>query len=96
MGDLDFDSWYLAERPKVVASIAAITGRPSLAEEAADEAFTRAVERWRRVSQMESPGGWVHRTALNVARRRFSRSLTERRLPAQGTPQSHSLMQQRG
>lgn len=29
---------------------------------------------------MESPGGWVHRTALNVARRRLRRERIERSL----------------
>lgn len=75
-----FDDWYRQERPKVVASIAAITGRPSLASDVADEAFTRAVERWSRVGSMASPGGWVNRTALNVARRRLRRDGHERRL----------------
>jgi len=80
MEGLDFDHWYRQERPKVVASIAAITGRPSLAPDVADEAFTRAVERWSRVGAMTSPAGWVHRTALNVARRRLRRAGHERRL----------------
>lgn len=80
MRELEFDEWYRAERPRVVASITAITGRPSIATEVADEAFTRAVERWRRVSAMESPAGWVHRTALNVARRRLRRERMEGRL----------------
>lgn len=80
MPPIDFDAWYRRERPRVVASVAAITGHPSLAVEAADEAFTRAFERWRSVSAMQSPGGWVHRTALNVARRRLRRSGQERRL----------------
>lgn len=91
VGDMDFDDWYRAERPKVEAAVAAITGRPSIAPEATDEAFTRAVERWRRVSSMESPGGWVHRTALNIARRRLRRERIERSLlrkVAAGTPVS--------
>lgn len=80
MAQLEFDTWYRSERPKVVASVAAITARPSLAAEAADEAFTRAVERWPRVGGMASPGGWVHRTALNVARRKLRREGQEGRL----------------
>jgi RNA polymerase sigma-70 factor (ECF subfamily) len=78
--ELDFETWYMREHPRVVSAVAAITGRPTLAGEAADEAFTRACERWDRVRAMGSPGGWVHRTALNVARRRLRRSEHERRL----------------
>ncbi len=80
MAQLDFDTWYRDERPKVVASVTAITGRASLASEAADEAFTRAFERWQRVAAMVSPGGWVNRTALNVAHRRLRRERQEGRL----------------
>ncbi|MGI8756738.1 MAG: sigma factor [Acidimicrobiales bacterium] len=72
-----FDDWYREERPKVVASVTAITGRSTIASDSADEAFTRAVERWRRVSQMSSPAGWVHQTALNVARRTLRREAHE-------------------
>lgn len=77
---LEFDAWYRAERPKVLAALTAITGSEAVASEATDEAFTRAVERWNRVRSMESPGGWVNRTALNVARRRLRREGHERRL----------------
>jgi RNA polymerase sigma factor (sigma-70 family) len=78
--ELDFESWYLREHPRVVSAVAAITGRASVAGEAADEAFTRACERWDRVRAMASPGGWAHSTALNVARRRLRRTEHERRL----------------
>ena len=80
MEDPDFEAWYLREHPRVVSMVAAITGRPSVAADAADEAFTRACERWERVRGMGSAGGWVHRTALNVARRRLRRIDHERRL----------------
>lgn len=80
MDDGGFDEFYRDLRPRVVASVAAITGRPSLAPDCADEAFTRAYERWDRVRAMESPAGWVHATALNEARRRLRRAAHERRL----------------
>ncbi|QYG94675.1 sigma-70 family RNA polymerase sigma factor [Iamia sp. SCSIO 61187] len=78
--DEAFDDWYLREHPRVVSTVAAITGRPSIAAECADEAFTRACERWPRVRAMASPGGWVTTVALNDARRRLRRSGHERRL----------------
>lgn len=86
MDELTFETWYLREHPRVVSAVAAITGRPTLAGEAADEAFTRAYERWERVRAMDSPGGWVHRTALNEARRRLRRSDQERRLLRRFSP----------
>jgi RNA polymerase sigma-70 factor (ECF subfamily) len=43
---------------------------PLLAEEAAQEAFTRAYTRWERVRSMERPAGWTYVVAVRVARRR--------------------------
>ncbi len=73
VADDGFEAWYRREHPRVVAALAAITGRPELAADAADEAFARACARWRRVGRTASPAGWVHTTALRVARRRVAR-----------------------
>ncbi len=43
------------------------------------EAFARAYARWRRVSAMRSPEGWVVRVAVNQVRGGFRRRATERR-----------------
>ena len=42
-------------------------GDPHLAREATDEAMARACARWRRVSELDNPGGWVYRVGLNWA-----------------------------
>jgi RNA polymerase sigma-70 factor (ECF subfamily) len=76
----DFEVWYLREHGRVVSTVAAVTGRPSIAGDCADEAFTRACERWASVREMASPGGWVTTVALNEARRRLRRAGHERRL----------------
>ena len=94
----DFDAWYEREHPRVVSTVVAVTGRTSIAAEVADEAFTRACERWNRVRAMDSPGGWVTATALNEARRRLRRAGHERRLliwvaataPAEAAPPAWS------
>lgn len=80
MDDATFRTWYETEHPRVVSALTAITGQPSVAREATDEAFVRAYERWGRISVMASPGGWVYRTALNVARRHLRRRGHEQRL----------------
>ena len=74
-----FETWYLREHPKVVAALTWVAGDADLAADAADEAFVRAYADWRRVGQMASPAGWVHRVALNVVRRRTRRAAFERR-----------------
>ncbi len=73
-----FEVWYRREHPRLVTLLAASTGDVTLATEAADEALARAFERWRRVSQMETPAGWTYRVALNIVRRRARKHALER------------------
>jgi DNA-directed RNA polymerase specialized sigma24 family protein len=78
--ELDFERWYLREHPRVLAACAALAGNIDAANDAADEAFVRALERWPLVSQMASPGGWVQVVALNQLRRVLRRRRRERLL----------------
>lgn len=82
-----FEAWYQRNHPLVLSSLTVIAGSIDVASEATDEAFARACERWERVGEMDSSGGWVYQTGLNVLRRRRRRSHTELRLlgRAQGT-----------
>lgn len=65
--------------PRLVGSLALFCGDRMLAEEFAQEALTRAIERWTRVSMMASPEAWTYRTAFNLARSSFRRSAVARR-----------------
>ena len=76
---LDFDEWYRAEWPRLVASLAMACGDRELARELASEAFARALARWPRVGGMESPGGWTYRVAVNLLRSRDGRNKAEQR-----------------
>jgi RNA polymerase sigma factor (sigma-70 family) len=75
-----FESWYRAEHPRMLAALAVVARDPDLAQEVVAEAFARAFQRWDRVGEMDSPGGWTYRVALNVLRRRARRAALERRL----------------
>src|SRR5688572_31610499 len=81
-GCAGFEEWYRREHPRLVASLLLVAGDLDLAQDAADEAFARALARWDRVSRMESTNGWTYRVALNVFRRRARRDAIERRLLA--------------
>jgi len=59
--------------------LALSTGDIELAVEGVDEACSRALERWKRISAMESPTGWVYRVAINHARRVARRRSMEQR-----------------
>jgi RNA polymerase sigma factor (sigma-70 family) len=77
---LDFEEWYLAQHPRLYASLVVFTGNPDLAWDATDEAFTRALQRWKSVRVMDSPEGWTYRVAINVARRASRRRRHEHAL----------------
>jgi len=77
---LDFEEWYVAQHPRLYASLVVFTGNPDLAWDATDEAFTRALQRWKRVRMMDSPEGWTYRVAINVARRASRRRRHEHSL----------------
>lgn len=80
VGGPDFEAWYTAEHPRLLASLTVAAGRVDLAAEVVSEALARAYERWSRVGKMESPAGWTYVTAVNLLRRRGRRRAIEERL----------------
>jgi RNA polymerase sigma-70 factor, ECF subfamily len=82
--DPTFQALYERELPHVVRAVFLVSGDPQLAEDAAQEAFARALVRWRRIGSQPWIGGWVTTTALNVARRQLRRRPVL--APDEGTP----------
>lgn len=72
-GAPDFESLYEAEFDSILRAVYVATGDRALAEEATQEAFVRAYERWRRLRAEPWVTGWVARTAMNYARRQRRR-----------------------
>ena len=72
MGDRSqsFEAFFAEQYESVFRGLSVAFRDPLLAEEAAQEAFTRAYVHWRRVSQMDRPDGWVYVVAVRVATRR--------------------------
>lgn len=64
-----FSDWYRHHYRRVYAVALATCRSRELAQEATDEAFVRAAERWSRVGAMASPAGWACRVAANEAKR---------------------------
>ncbi|MCL2551981.1 MAG: sigma-70 family RNA polymerase sigma factor [Actinomycetia bacterium] len=62
---------------RVVAAVIAVTGDWDLAEECAQDAFERALERWPRDGVPRSPGAWLTTTARNRAVDRLRRAANE-------------------
>ena len=67
------------EYPRLVGALSLYCGDALVAEEFAQEALARACDRWDRVREMDAPGAWVHRVAMNLANSHFRRRRAERR-----------------
>jgi RNA polymerase sigma-70 factor, ECF subfamily len=63
----DFEEFYQANYGRLVAQLVAVLGDRQEAEDAAQEAFARALARWPRVSGYDVPESWVRRVALHIA-----------------------------
>lgn len=72
-----FEAFFLAQHERLFQALYLLTGDRFEADDLAQEALLRTYERWDRVSAMESPAGYVYRTALNLYRSRL-RSLLVR------------------
>lgn len=85
-----FDGFYLARHANMVRALSLALGDNTLGREAADEGFTRALQRWSKVGRYENPSGWVYRAGLNWARsrRRKLRREVRRHEPDAATAES--------
>lgn len=78
-----FETFCRTHHPSIVNALRWTLGDVDLADDAANEAFARAYERWDRLSsgeQSANAAGWVYTTGLNWARRRIRRRQREREL----------------
>lgn len=71
----DFPSFFSAQQERLVRAMYLLTGDKLEAEDISQEALVRIYERWSDVAQMDSPAGYLYRTALNLNRRRVRRLL---------------------
>lgn len=66
-----FEDFFAAEHERLFKALYMLTGNPDEADDLAQETLLRAYERWDRVGTMDSPAGYVYRTALNLHRNRL-------------------------
>jgi RNA polymerase sigma-70 factor (ECF subfamily) len=75
----DFEDFYAAVFDRLVGQLFLVTGNLQDAEDAVQEALTRAALRWPKLRRYSVPEAWVRRVAMNLATdsfRRFRRRLT--------------------
>ena len=75
------DQVFRDEWGRVLASLVRYLGDFELAEDAAQEAFAIAAERWARDGPPADPGGWLVMTARNRAVDRIRRERTLAPMP---------------
>jgi RNA polymerase sigma-70 factor, ECF subfamily len=68
-----FEDFFRGQTQNLYAHLCLITGNRAEAEELAQEAFLKVWERWDRVADMDEPGGYLYRTAMNLFRKRYRR-----------------------
>lgn len=69
----EFTAFYDATWGRTLACAYAMTGDLGVAEELAQEAYTRAWPRWDRLTSYDDPGAWVRQVATNLAVSRWRR-----------------------
>jgi RNA polymerase sigma-70 factor (ECF subfamily) len=80
-----FEEFFLGEWAELYGSLCLVTRNRHEAEEIAQESFVRVLERWDRVSGMESPRGYLHRTAMNAFRSGYRRAVVAAKRAVGGT-----------
>ena len=68
-----------AQFPRLVRGLTFYVGSQPLAEELAQEALLRACDRWEHVRDLDAPGAWCRRVAMNLATSQLRRRQLERR-----------------
>ena len=69
-----FEGFLTENQARLFGSLCLMTGSRYEAEEIAQEAFVRVLERWDRVRGLDDPTGYLFITAMNVFRQRLRRA----------------------
>jgi RNA polymerase sigma-70 factor (sigma-E family) len=81
-----FDALFRREFGSITRTAYLIVGDWEVAREIAQDAFVQVLRHWKKVQEMESPGGWVRRVAIRDAVRTRRRDARGRSLVRVVTP----------
>ncbi|MGH2595007.1 MAG: sigma-70 family RNA polymerase sigma factor [Actinomycetota bacterium] len=70
-GEASFEEFFQTEYTRLFRSLCLVTGSRDEADEVAQTAFLKLLERWDRVGSMTDPTGFLYRTAMNEFRSRY-------------------------
>ena len=74
MADGSFEEFYQATYHRLLRQLVLVTGDRGDAEDLLQDAYGRAVVRWRRLRDYQAPEAWVRRVALRLATDRARRA----------------------
>lgn len=74
--ELEFAEFYDATWSRTLACTYAMTGDIGIAEELAQEAYTRAWTQWKKLAAYDEPAAWVRRVATRLTISRWRRGKT--------------------
>ena len=72
----EFEEFYAAYFQTLTIQLYAYTADLAAAQDMVQEAFCRALARWKRIGQYDDPAAWVRRVAWNLATSRWRRART--------------------
>jgi RNA polymerase sigma-70 factor, ECF subfamily len=75
-----FDEFYLGTRDRLLGQLTVMTTDRELARDVLQEAYTRAWQRWTRVSSLDDPAGWVRTVAWRLAVSQYRRRMLASKL----------------
>lgn len=88
-----FDAFFVEHHDVIVRALSLALADDDLGRDAAAEGFTRALQRWNKVSRYENPTGWIYRVGLNWARSRRRKTMHEiASTPSQHEPVSNDAV----
>jgi RNA polymerase sigma-70 factor, ECF subfamily len=82
MAGRGFDEFYATHFDDLARTLTVALADRDAAEEAAQEALTRALRRWRHVRTLDRPAAWLYVVAMNHVRDRWRREKREPRTDA--------------
>ena len=78
----DFDSWVAARGPALLRLAYVLTGNGTDAEDVVQDALSRALPRWSRISTVDDPDAYVRRMVVNAHVSRW-RKMRRREVPVE-------------
>ena len=86
----EFDEFYASTAARVVTHLYAMIGDLAEAEDAVQEAYARAWQRWHQVGAYRDPVGWVRMVAYRIAVSSWRRTRTRWAAQQRSRPPEHA------